>query len=543
MNFLYYGDNLGVLREHIQDETVDLCYIDPPFHSQRNYNQIYTSIGALDSAQPQAFIDKWEWDEGASAGYGELVANEQGRFTSQTVQLLKGLHGVLGEGSLLAYLVSLTLRVTEIHRVLKKTGSFYLHCDPTASHYLKLIADAIFCSQGGDFKNEVVWKRTTTVKGNFGQGSKFFGPATDSLLFYTKSLDNTFHPLFKPYTRDYMDTAYRHVEPGTNRRYRLVSMIGPGGAAKGNPQYEVMGVTRYWRYSQEKMQDLIRAGLVVQSKPGAVPHRKYYLDEGKGVPIQSLWDDIGNLQASDGERLGYPTQKPQALLERLIQSSSNEGDLILDAYCGCGTTVDAAQKLKRRWIGVDITYQSIAVILDRLEGRYGKEFTGSIALHGIPQDMPSAVALAHKKDGRLRNEFEKWAMLTYTNSRAIIHEMKGADNGIDGFAYFKAGKKDTARIILQAKGGNAGREDIVTLRGAMEKVRAVMGVFITLDEPTGPMIQDAKSAGRYRHEETGRTYDRIRIVTVREIVEDRKRLEIPLSLRVLKAARRAVQEE
>lgn len=542
-NLLYYGDNLDVLRKRLKDNTVDLCYIDPPFNSKRNYNQIYNNIGKEDLAQAQAFIDMWEWNEIAMKGYDEIIGNPEGRFTPQTVDLIKGLESVLKEGSLLAYLVSLTLRITEVFRVLKPSGSFYLHCDPTASHYIKLIVDAIFCSQGGDYKNEIIWKRAETVKGNFGQGSKRFDTNTDTILFYCKASGlNTFNPPFAPYDEK-INEFYKHIEPGTNRRYQLISMTGPGDAAKGNPSYEVMGVTRYWRYSEEKMNELIEAGLVVQTSPGNVPRKKQYLDKGKGVPIQSLWADLPALHSQSGERLGYPTQKPLSLLRRIIETSSNEGDLILDAYCGCGTTIDAAQTLKRRWIGIDITYQSIAVVLQRLEDTYGKAFVEGIGLDGIPKDMKSAVALAHKKDDRLRKEFEKWAVLTYTNNRAVINEKKGADGGIDGIAYFKVGKKDNAKIIFSVKSGNVKRGDIATLRGDMEKAGAALSVFITLEEPTKPMIHDAKAAGQYKHDEMGRTYDRINVVTVREIVEDRIRLEIPMSMDVLKAAQKEIKEK
>ncbi len=342
-NKLFYGDNLDVLRRKIESGSVDLCYIDPPFNSKRNYFQIYNNQGSEDRAQAQAFVDTWTWEDDAIKGLNYILDIERLQpragetvWTEQTVELIRGLEKVLGRGSLLAYLVHMRLRIVEIHRVLKPTGSFYLHCDPTASHYLKLVLDAVFCGQGGDFVNELIWKRADTVKGNTGQGIQFFDRNTDTILFYTKSVEKTFFPQFMQYSDKYIKDFYKYKEPSTGRVYRLISMTAPGDAAKGNPFYDVMGVKRYWRYSRERMQAFIEAGMVVQTKPGNVPQRKQYLDEGKGVPVQSLWDDVPALHSQAAERLGYPTQKPEALLERIIKASSNEGDTILDAYCGAG---------------------------------------------------------------------------------------------------------------------------------------------------------------------------------------------------------------
>lgn len=500
-NLLFYGDNLDVLRsKHIKDETVDLCYIDPPFNSKRNYNQIYNNIGSEDAAQAQAFTDTWKWDSQANAGFEEIRANEHGRFQAQTVDLIIGLEPVLKKGSLLAYLISITMRVTEVRRVLKPNGTFLLHCDPTASHYLKLVLDSIFCSQGGDFKNEILW-----CYSHGGKSKKHFGRKHDVIFFYTKSNEHTFNG----------DAVRIEMKSGKQSF---------GGRLETDPE------GRKYR-------------LVYGTKNahGETKYYKYYLDEGK-VP-EDWWIDINSIQATSAERLGYPTQKPLALLERLIKACSNEGDTVLDAYCGCGTTIDAAQKLKRKWIGIDITYQSIAVVLQRLEDTYGKALAESIVLDGIPQDMKSAIALAHKKDDRLRKEFEKWAVLTYTNNRAVINEKKGADGGIDGIAYFKVGKNDNAKIIFSVKSGNVKRGDIATLRGDMEKAGAALAVFITLEEPTKPMMQDAKAAGQYKHEEMGKSYDKISIVTVHEIIEHRTRLEIPMGMEVLKAAQKEIREK
>lgn len=536
VNKLYYGDNLEVLRKYIKDESIDLCYIDPPFNSKRNYNQIYNNLGKEDQAQAQAFVDTWTWDNHANEALEEIQSNYQGKFTSQTIDLIDGLTKVLGKGSLLAYLVSMTLRIVEIHRVLKSTGSFYLHCDPTASHYLKIVLDTIFCSQGGDFKNEIIWKRAETVKGNFGQGSTRFDGNTDTILFYSKSRDNKFNPIFADYSEEYLKKFYKYIEPETGRRYQLISMTAPGDAAKGNPSYEVMGITRYWRYSLAKMNELIQNGLVVQTKPGNVPRKKQYLDEGQGVPIQSLWYDVPALHSQDKERLGYPTQKPEALLERIIKASSNKGDIILDAYCGCGTTIAVAERLERNWIGIDITYQSISLMLKRLEDSFGKNVLDKIELNGIPKDLESAKALATKPDDRTRKEFEKWAVLTYSNNRAVINDKKGADKGIDAIAYFQGDKDNREKIIFQVKSGNVKSGDIRDLQGTMTLQGAALGIFITLKPPSKDMVQTAKSAGIYRGRYMSQSVDKIEIVTVQEILEQKKRLDVILTFEVLKAA-------
>jgi len=539
VNQLFYGDNLDVLRRHIKDESVDLCYIDPPFNSKRNYNQIYNNIGKEDQAQAQAFIDTWTWDDFANQGLAEILENYQGKFTSQSIDLIAGLTKVLSKGSLLAYLVHITLRVAEIHRVLKPTGSFYLHCDSTVSHYLKLVLDAIFCPQGGDFINEIVWKRTN-AHSDTKQGRKAYGNITDVILYYSKSKDYKFNTQFLAYTQDYVEKFYKYVD-ANGRRYQLDNLTGPGGEAKGNPYYEVMGVKRYWRYSQENMNKLIAEGRVIQTKPGTVPRYKRYLDEMSGTPLQNIWDDIKPIQSQSAERLGYPTQKPLAILDRIIQVSSDEGDIVLDAYCGCGTTVSASQRLNRQWIGIDITYQSISLILKRLEDAFGKEILNQIELNGIPKDQESAIALANKKDDRTRKEFEKWAILTYTNNRATINAKKGADRGIDGIAYFQGDKDEPEKIILQVKSGKVQSGDIRDLQGTITLEQAALGIFISLKEPTKDLIKTAKSAGIYQSRYMSQSSDKIQIVTIKEILEQKKRLDVRLSFEVVKSAEKQME--
>ena len=350
---LFTGDNLDVMRG-MNSASVDLIYLDPPFNSNRNYE---APIGS--EAAGAAFKDAWTLDDVDLAWHG-LIAEQEPALAS----IIESAGLAHGKG-MQSYLTMMSVRILEMRRVLKQTGSIYLHCDPTASHYLKLVMD---CALGpGNFRNEIVWKRTSTVKGNFGQGTKAWPRVSDSLLYYSKTEDYAFSQQFGPYSDDYIEKFYRHVEPGTNRRYQLVSMTGPGGQSKGNPQYEVLGVTRFWRYSKERMHELIDQGLVVQSKPGGVPRHKYYLDEGRGVPIQSVWNDIGNLQGGSKERVGYPTQKPLGLLERIIKASSNEGDVVLDPFCGCATALVAAEMLDRRWIGIDLSSLAVKLVVSRLQ--------------------------------------------------------------------------------------------------------------------------------------------------------------------------------
>ncbi|MDB9523601.1 DNA methyltransferase [Dolichospermum circinale CS-1225] len=487
VNQLYYGDNLEVLRRYIKDESVDLCYIDPPFNSKRNYNQIYNNIGAEDKAQAQAFIDTWEWDDHAIHGINEILINYHGLFTQQCIALITGLSNVLGKGSLLAYLVSMTLRITEIHRVLKPTGSFYLHCDPTASHYLKLILDGVFCSQRGEFQNEIIWSYNTG-----GKGKSRFLRKHDVILWYSK-------------TKNYL---FNRNEISIPRK------IGTAHLKYG---VDEDGREYYEDFSPRKSGKQYR----------------WYLDEG--LTPMDVWIDIQAINPSATERLGYPTQKPEALLERIIKASSNENDIVLDAYCGCGTTVAVCQKLDRQWIGIDITYQSISLILKRLEDSFPGVLK-TIKLHGIPKDIESARALANKTDDRTRKEFEKWAILTYTNNKAVINAKKGADKGIDGIVYFQGDKNDPEKIIFQVKSGKVKSGDIRDLLGTMTLETASLAIFITLEEPTKDMLKTAKSAGFYQSKYMSHTCDKIQIVTIKEIIEDQQRLNIRLSYEVLKSA-------
>ena len=427
-NKLYFGDNLDILREHVPDESVDLVYLDPPFNSNATYNVLFKEAsGEGSAAQIHAFDDTWHWDEVSTFAYEDVVTGGPRKLAD----LLQAMRSFLGQNDMMAYLTMMAQRMTELHRVLKPTGSIYLHCDPTASHYLKLLMDAVFGPT--NFRSEITWKRTS-AHSDTKQGRRQHGRIHDILLFYTRSDEWQWNPVFAAYDESYVEAFYKHVEPETGRQYRLGDLTGPGGAAKGNPEYEVMGVTRHWRYSREHMDELIRLGRVVQTRPGAVPAYKRYLDEMPGVPLQDLWTDIGPVGAQARERLGYPTQKPESLLERIIQASSNEGDVVLDPFCGCGTAVAVAERLKRRWIGIDITHLAISLMKSRLHDTFGTQLSPYDVV-GAPQDIESARALAAESQHDGRYQFEYWA-LGLVDARPGNNRRKGADAGVDGYINF-----------------------------------------------------------------------------------------------------------
>ena len=502
-NSLYYGDNLDILRRYVRDESADLIYLDPPFNSNQTYNVLFQERdGSQSASQIKAFGDTWHWDETAARSYEETV--EAGGQVAEAMQAFRKL---LGTNDMLAYMSMMAPRLVELRRVLKPTGGLYLHCDPTASHFLKLLMDAVFGS--ANFRTEIIWKRTS-AHSDTRQGRQQHGRIHDVLLFYTKTGDWNWNPVYTEYDREYIENFYRFIEPGTGRRYRKDNLAGPGGAAKGNPQYEVMGVTRYWRYSKERMQELIRQGRILQTKPGSVPAYKRYLDEMPGVPLQDLWTDIRPIGSQAAERLGYPTQKPVALLERIIQSSSNEGDVILDPFCGCGTTIAAAQKLGRRWIGIDITQLAISLIRYRLGDSFGKDCRFGVI--GEPTSLPDATALAELDP----YQFQWWA-LGLVRARPV-EQKKGADQGIDGRLYFhdegKGGK--TKQIIFSVKAGKVTVSHIRDLVGVISREKAQIGAFLSLEPPTSPMRKEAASAGFYKS--PWGKHPRIQLLTIEDLL-------------------------
>jgi site-specific DNA-methyltransferase (adenine-specific) len=491
-NKIYYGDNLDVLRRYIKDETVDLCYIDPPFNSKRNYNQIYNNIGKEDAAQAQAFTDTWTWDDVANQGLAEIKSNYNGIFTEQSIDLICGLEKVLKKGALFAYLVSMTLRIAEIHRVLKPTGSFYLHCDPTASHYIRLVLDSIFCPKGGSFQNEIIWSYRTG-----GASPKRFSRKHDVILFYTKSGKKWLFNAQKE--RSYMMHKYGfsksdfQIDPENGLQYSMV-------------------------YSRD------------------------------------VWE-IPSIGSDSAERLGYPTQKPEKLLDKIIKASSNEGDVILDAFCGCGTTIAVAHKLNRKWIGIDITYQSISLILKRLEDAFSQDFNANvldndtaspfekIEVNGVPKDFESAVALANKSDDKTRKEFEKWMVLRYSDNQAIINEKKGGDGGIDGIAYITHNhEREIKKVIFSVKSNVKLSPAVLReLNGAVERENAAVGILLTL-YPMPNLVKDSNQYGLYFSEFNRRDYQKIQVICVDDIFNGAF-MALPNVEKVVKKAEQKITEQ
>ena len=506
MGTLYYGDNLDILRAHIADESVDLIYLDPPFNSNASYNVLFKAPDGHEShAQMEAFEDTWHWNETAERAFDDVMQSGN----TDAAEMLRAMRSFLHDNDMMAYLAMMAVRLIELHRVLKPTGSLYLHCDPTASAYLKILLDAVFGPRL--FINEITWKRSH-AHSDASQGSTHFGRISDKLLFYSKQGSHTWHVQFSPYSQEYIDRDYRRIE-SDGRRYRLDNIQGPGGAEKGNPLYEVMGVSRYWRYSKKRMAELIERGLIVQTSPGAVPQMKRYLDEMPGVPAQDIWTDIDIINNRSKEMLGYPTQKPLALLERVINASSNEGDVVLDPFCGCGTTVHGAQKLNRQWIGIDITHLAISLIQKRLRDAFGPI---PIEIHGVPRDLGGARALAAQD----KYQFQWWAV-SLVDAVPYGGKKKGADTGIDGFIYFKPDGKTTEKAIVSVKGGeNVGVPMVRELIQVVNREKAKLGVLITLSEPTAPMKKEAIAEGFYKTEYG--EYPKLQILTIEQLFAGQK---------------------
>ena len=534
-NTLFYGDNLTILREYIATESVDLVYLDPPFNSNRNYNVLFKDESGTDSeAQITAFEDTWHWNAAAEQTYDELVTQSPDHVS----KMIGALRDFIGTNQMMAYLVMMATRLVELHRVLKPTGSLYLHCDPTASHYLKIILDTIFGVQ--NFRNEIIWKRTSAHSDTKQGVVIHMGRIHDIILFYTKSEAARRTEIYQPYDETYVTSFYRHQD-ADGRKYQLGDLSGPSGAAKGNPYYEFLGVTRYWRYTRERMQELYHQGRIVQTSPGAVPRYKRYLDEMQGTPLQDVWDDILPLGAQATERLGYPTQKPLTLLERIISTSSKTGDIVLDPFCGCGTAIAAAQKLGRKWIGIDITHLSIALQKYRLEAMFpGIQFK----VVGEPKDYGAAKQLAQDD----RYQFQWWA-LSLVKAKPLGGQegsktgKKGSDKGIDGVITFiddNTGKPK--RVLVQVKSGHVKSGDIRDLVGTVQRENAAIGVFITLEPPSRDMTTEAVTAGYYESPGWNQKYPRIQIRTVTELLKGAK-IDMPPQHGTFKQAQRVRSNE
>jgi len=494
-NSLYFGDNLEILRYEIESDSVDLIYLDPPFNSKANYNLLFRSPnGHEPHAQITAFEDTWHWGEQAEREFAELILQPN----TDVSEMMQALRRFLGENDVMAYLTMMANRLLELHRVLKPTGSLYLHCDPTASHYLKIVLDGIFGKE--NFRNEIVWKRTSGRK-----SVNQLGRVHDIIFFFTKGGASTFHP---PGVEQTKETVKGHdlIREG-DRVYRLSDLTGAGqGPIRQFNGTEISPPTnRHWMYDQSGIDRLLAEGKIVFNRKG-VPRLKKYLEDLPTIDLGDLWTDIEPINSAAQERLGYPTQKPLTLLERILRASSNEGDTVLDPFCGCGTAIHASQKLKRQWIGIDITHLAISLVEKRLRDA----FPGiAFEVYGTPKDFESARDLAQRD----KYQFQWWAC-SLVNAQPYQGKKKGADNGIDGVIYFKDDKNISKKIVVSVKAGEHVSVPMIRDLGhVVNRERASMGLFVTLTKPTAPMRQEAVKAGFYVNP-MGVPVPKIQILTV-----------------------------
>jgi len=506
VNTLYYGDNLDILRNHVQDESVDLIYLDPPFNSNRNYNVLFKERSGQDSpSQIRAFTDSWTWDEGAREAFEQLRRNAP----PNVAIMIGALREFIGGNDMMAYLVMMAQRLVELHRVLKPTGSFYLHCDPTASHYLKILLDTVFGKE--KFRNEIIWRRT----GAHSSANKY-GPVHDVILYYVKSDLATWNQPRAEYERSYLDKYYRH-DDGDGRRYFPDNLFaaGPRNGSSGKPWRGIDPTSKgmHWKFTLEGLEELDRTGKIYWPPKGGIPRYKRYLEDLKGLAVTDTWADIDPINSQGKERLGYPTQKPLALLERIIAASSNPGDVVLDPFCGCGTAVVAAQKLGRQWIGIDITHLAISLMKNRIIDMFGE--TARFVIRGVPEDMGSARMLAEQD----RYEFQYWANSLVHAQPVEGKEKKGADRGIDGIIrFFDDERERMKRVIVQVKSGHVSSATMRDLLGTQQREGAELSMLLTLESPTKPMMQEAREAGLYRSAMWGRDYPKSQIYTIEELL-------------------------
>src|SRR5579875_27697 len=528
MNRLYFGDNLHVLREHVANESVDLVYLDPPFNSKRDYNLLFkTPKGHESDAQITAFEDSWHWGEQAEREYAEILRQPN----TDVAELMPALRAFLGENDMMAYLVMMANRLLELHRVLKPTGSLYLHCDPTASHYLKIVLDGVFGPE--NFQGDIVWRRTASHV-----TSKRWPRIHDDILNFAKDLSRVnFNPPRVEPDAEWIEREYRHQDE--HGRYMTDNLTGAGttNGPSGQPwkgiDPKLIGQGRHWRYHPDTLDKLDAEGRIYWPSRGQYPKLKQYLHESAGAPVGDLWTDVRVIGRTSAERLGYPTQKPLALLERIIETSSNPGDVVLDPFCGCGTAVHAAQKLERRWIGIDITHLAIALIEKRLKDAFpyldrvkpdkpapvapgvgepeAPEYIRQFEVIGTPEDLDGARDLA----ARDKYQFQWWAC-SLVNAQPYQGRKKGADGGIDGLIFFQDDKGAAKKIVVSVKGGeHVGVPMIRDLAHVVKRERAEIGLFVTLAEPSAPMEVEAVKEGFYTSPATGAEFPRVQILTIK----------------------------
>jgi len=508
-NALIYGDNLDVLRRHIADESVDLVYLDPPFNSNASYNVLFGGKGAgKAAAQVRAFEDTWHWDEAAALVFQDTV--QAGGGASAALRAFKEL---VGTGDMLAYLAMMAPRLVELRRVLKPTGSIYLHCDPTASHYLKVLMDAVFGPTS--YRNEIIWKRSSAHS----DARTKLGDVTDTILFYARGDGTIWNPPRRPLSEANVASKYAAVDEA-GRRFTTRDLRSP--SPRPNLTYDYRDYKPHpngYSISREKMEQYDREGrLHFPSNPDGRIRLKIYLDESAGQPLQNLWDDIPPINSRATERLGYPTQKPLALLERIIQASSNPGDVVLDPFCGCGTTVHAAQQLGRKWIGIDVTHLAIGLMRTRLRDAFGA--AAEFKVYGEPTTLDGAAELAASEP----YQFQFWALGLIGARPDARDERRGADKGIDGRLFFhdEGPSGPTKSVIISIKAGQNIHSNMVDeLRGVVRKEGATMGVLITMKDPTRPMRENAADGEFYRSPWDGRDYPRIQLLTVAELLDGR----------------------
>ena len=507
---LYYGDNLHTLRE-TGSHVADLVYLDPPFNSNATYNVLFRAAeGQQANAQVQAFEDTWHWGDEAELAYCEIL-----RGASAPAGLIRSLRAFLGESDMMAYLVMMAVRLLELHRVLKPNGSLYLHCDPTASHYLKIVLDSIFGAER--FLSEIIWKRTSAHS-----GARRCGPIHDVILLYSKGPRYTWNPICQPYEADYIDRFYTHRDPD-GRVWRRSDLTGAGtrkgetGLAWG--EIDITAKGRHWAHPPAELDRLNAKGKIHwPRKSGGMPMLKRYLDEQPGLPLQDIWTDIKPMHNLSAERLGYATQKPLPLMERIIAASSNPGDLVLDPFCGCGTTVHAAERLGRRWAGMDVTHLAIQVVENRLHHHCP---TLRLPVVGRPTTPDGARDLA----ARSKHQFELWAVWL-ARGFPRCGGRKGRDRGVDGDLYFRTGDCD-AHAVISVKGGahlNPGM--IRDLKGARERERAEIGIFVCLEEPSAEMRREAASSGLFETDYF--SIPRIQIFTVADLLAGMRPVAAPV---------------
>ncbi|MBI4191293.1 MAG: restriction endonuclease [Betaproteobacteria bacterium] len=563
-NRLYYGDNLEILRKEIKDETVDLIYLDPPFNSKRDYNLLFrTPKGHESDAQITAFEDTWHWGPQAEREFFEL----QQQPNTDVAQMMQALRDFLGTNDMMAYLTMMANRLLEMQRVLKPTGSLYLHCDPTASHYLKIVLDGVFGKE--QFKNEIVWRRTGAHN-----ATKSYGPIHDIILFYTKFETYTFNLIRRPYMRGHVESRYTKQLDG---RYKFTSggNVLTGAGVTSGPSGEVWRgfnptkKKRHWAVptfyedlmpedykklnSVEKLEALYKAGLIEIDGKSEWPIMVRYLGERDGTVLQDIWayqpytegtvagtetgidEDVKWYGPTDPDRLGYPTQKPLGLLERIVQVSSNEGDVVLDPFCGCGTAVHAAEKLKRRWIGIDITHLAVSLIERRMKKAFPyleavtpgskkamQAGPNAFEVIGVPHDLEAARDLATRD----KHQFQLWAV-SLVGAQPYRGGVKGSDKGIDGLIFPEVAKSKTEKIVVSVKGGETvGAAMVRDLKGVLSREKAAIGLFVTLASPTKEMVKEAAAAGMYESPHHG-AFPKLQILTIEGLLSGKQRAQYP----------------